>query len=60
MEITEENIEELINKSDDLELMKDLIQHAIKLDREDLVEKIINKSILLNRLIEKLNKAKES
>jgi hypothetical protein len=53
-EITPENIESLIQSCDDADLLKELIGFAMRFEREDLVERIVEKSILQHRLVEKL------
>jgi len=54
-EINEENLDELVEQAQDPELLKELIPYAVQWGREDLVEKIIDKTILQNRLVEKLH-----
>lgn len=53
-EITPENIEDLIQACEDPDLLKELIGFAMRFQREDLVERIVEKSILQHRLVEKL------
>ena len=54
MEITEENIEELIATYDEPDVLKELMVAALQFEREDLVEAILEKSIHINQLLDKL------
>ncbi|PIQ24007.1 hypothetical protein COW36_05670 [bacterium (Candidatus Blackallbacteria) CG17_big_fil_post_rev_8_21_14_2_50_48_46] len=53
-EINEENLEALIAGCNDPEMLKELIAYAMQFKREDLLEGIVEKSIQLNKLVEKL------
>lgn len=54
MDITEENIEELVQKTSEPDMLKELVQFALKFEREDLIEAILDKVIQQNHLIDKL------
>jgi hypothetical protein len=53
-DIDAEQLEKQVNETQDPDLLKELMGHAIRLGREDLVEAIIERSIRNNRLMEKL------
>jgi hypothetical protein len=53
-EINQDNLEAQINACEDPEMLKEFIAYAMQFEREDLVELIVEKSIRLNRLVEKL------
>lgn len=54
LDITADNLAEWIAKTDDPDGLKELIPHALKLQREDLIEVIVEKSIQINHLLDKL------
>jgi hypothetical protein len=53
-EINEENLEAHIVSCEDSEMLKEYIAYAMQFERDDLVEMIVEKSIRLNHLVEKL------
>lgn len=53
-EFDQEQLENQIAETQDPDLLKELMGYAIQLERDDLVEAILDKSIRLNRLVEKL------
>lgn len=53
-EIDEEQLEKQVAEAQDADLLKELMGQAIRLERDDLVEIILERSIRLNRLVEKL------
>lgn len=53
-EIDEEQLEKQVAEAQDPDLLKDLMGYAIRLERDDLVDIILERSIRANRLIEKL------
>lgn len=53
-EVNEENIEAVIQTCEDPEMLKELIAYAMQYQREDLVELIVEKTVLAHRLVEKL------
>ncbi|HEY9842906.1 MAG TPA: hypothetical protein V6D23_20740 [Candidatus Obscuribacterales bacterium] len=53
-EIDEEQLERQIAEAQDPDLLKELMGYAIHLERDDLVEIILERSIRNNRLVEKL------
>lgn len=54
-EINKDNIEELINSTNDPEKLKDLVKFAIKEGREDLIEKIVERFVDFSNLTKKLS-----
>ncbi len=53
-ELDAEQLEKQVAETQDPDLLKELMGHAIRLNREDLVEAILDRSIRANRLVEKL------
>lgn len=53
-EITPENIEALIQACEDPDWLKELIPYAMRFEREDLVELIVEKTVKAHHLLEKL------
>lgn len=53
-EITEENIDQLVEDTEDPDALQELASFAVKFERDDLLEAIIDKSIQNNQLIKKL------
>lgn len=53
-EVTEDNIEEHIKNCSDPDALKELITYAVRFNRDDLVEQILERSIQGAMLVEKL------
>lgn len=53
-DITEENIDQLVEDTEDPDALQELASFAVKFERDDLLEAIIDKSIQNNQLIKKL------
>lgn len=54
-EIHKENLEELIAQAEDPEFLKELMAYAVRFEREDLIETILEKTMQNHRLVEKLH-----
>lgn len=56
-ELDAEQLEKQVAETQDPDQLKELMGYAIRLNREDIVEAIIERSIRANRLVEKLRDA---
>ncbi|MBF2053635.1 MAG: hypothetical protein IGS03_09260 [Candidatus Sericytochromatia bacterium] len=54
-EINEENLDAQVVQADDPELLKELMAYAVRFEREDLIEVILEKTMQNSRLVEKLH-----
>lgn len=54
-EINEENLDALVTQADEPELLKELMAYAVRFEREDLIEVILEKTMQSSRLVEKLH-----
>lgn len=53
-DINQDNLEQLIEEATDPDLLKELMVYAVRFERDDMVEKIVDKVIQATQLLNRL------